>query len=238
MKPKFYLKSLYFVALTTILLASCTKELNYSQGNNEQLIAEELIRKVVGSKGEIVSFSSENNAKQSILSLTEFQQAVKDLSNSKTYISKKVYLIIDKKLSTNNPKQTNTVKSISSLDDEGPRRAGYYHVQFSPNSSINDGLGGSYTLHLYFNTDSEGRVIGSPSLSYTGIGIASWQQVNMSSISYNNSNYTSSFTISGINTYGIQFGSFTLGWSCVSNFLIKITMDESVSKQVTIIDQR
>lgn len=238
MKTKFIFKSLYFFSFLILFLGSCSKSLDFSEPSKDQLDARASMLKIVGSKGQIVSFPSSIDDNVSILSSTEFQQVVKELINPKTYESKRAELIKEKNISKEYLLQTNSIKSFSYLDDEGPRRAGYYHVQFSANSNINDGLGGSYTLHLYFNTDSYGKVIGSPSLSYTGIGISSWQQVNMSSVSFNASNYTSSFTISGINTYGIQFGSFTLGWSSVSNFLIRVNMEESASKQVILIEQR
>lgn len=237
MNLKSVLNYFYLISLT-FLLNACSKELNQNSTIDE-ISAKNAIREIVGSKGEITFLTNELSQKTSILSLSQLQEIAKELSVPKTYQANEAVLIIDTSLSKSYKSQLKKVKSMWLMeDDEGPKPAGYYHVQFNANSPLNQNLGGLYTLHLYFNTDSDGRVIGSPSISYTGVGLASWQQVNISSISFNGGNYTSSFNISGINTYGVQFGSFTLGWSAMSNFLITINMDEFASKQVTIIEQR
>lgn len=236
-----HLKSIlkYFHLISfTLLLNACSKELNQNSTIDE-ISAKNAIREIVGSKGEITFLSNELSQKTSILSLSQLHEIAKQLSVPNTYQANKAELLIDTSLSKSYKSQLKKVKSMWLMDDDaGPKPAGYYHVQFLANSPINQYSGGLYVMHLYFSTDSYGRVIGSPSISYTGVGIASWQQVNISSISFNEGNYTSSFNISGINTYGVQFGSFTLGWSAMSNFLIKINMDEFASKQVTIIEQR
>jgi hypothetical protein len=56
----------------------------------------------------------------------------------------------------------------------------------------------------------------------------------MSTISFNPTLLTSNFTITGIGLYGIQIGGMTLGWSEIVNFRIRIDMNQSVDKQVSL----
>lgn len=231
---KYFIYSIFL----SLLLISCSKEVNQNFTMDEAN-AKSAIREIIGSKGEITLLINDVSQQKTILSLAQFNKIAKELTIPKTYQANEAVLLIDNSLDKSYKSQSRQLISFWQMDDDaGPKPAGYYHVQFYPNSPLNQQLGGIYAMHLYFNTDLAGRVVGSPSISYTGIGLSSWQQVNISSISFNGGNYTSSFNISGINTYGVQFGSFTLGWSAMSNFKITINMDELASKQVTIIEQR
>ena len=97
---------------------------------------------------------------------------------------------------------------------------------------------GKYILHLFFNTNASGQIVGTPTLFYTGIGLYSWQQMNMSNISFNSLNYSSNFTITGINTYGVQIDGFTFGWSSYANFNITISVDEFGRYEVVVIEKK
>lgn len=95
-----------------------------------------------------------------------------------------------------------------------------------------------YILHLFFYTNTSGQIVGTPTLFYTGIGFYSWQQMNMSSISFNPSNYSSNFIITGVNTYGVQIGGITLGWSAYDKFDITMNMDELARYEVIVIEKK
>jgi hypothetical protein len=95
-----------------------------------------------------------------------------------------------------------------------------------------------YILHLFFNTNTSGQIVGTPTLFYTGIGFYIWQQMNMSSISFNPSNYSSNFIITGVNTYGVQIDGLTIGWSSYANFNITISMDELGRYEVVVIEKK
>ena len=84
-------------------------------------------------------------------------------------------------------------------------------------------------MYLDFNTDASGKIIGTPSISFVGIGFYSWSQINASQITFNPSNTTSTFTITGINLLGIQIGGVTLGWPSRTNYYFTVDMDEKNS---------
>lgn len=222
-----------------ILQISCTKDMSEHSNSVDEISAEKSVSEIAGEKGEFISLSKNFFKKSTLINLSQFKRILQSYDSLKTYQANVAELVIDTLTKIRNRPLYNQTKILSLIDDDaGPKPAGYYHVQFPVNSPINQYSGGLYVMHLYFSTDSYGRVIGNPSIIYTGIGYSSWEQSNVSAISYNGNSYTSSFNITGMNTYGIQFGSFTLGWSSMSNFLITINMDEAATKQVTIIEQR
>ncbi len=234
---------------TILLMTSCTKQISTVNAEQETQNAINEIRKIIGSEGSIkvienLALDGENINSLRILSLNEFKNVYNELHYSKLNYKYK-------KFSSNNSKlflDSNNASLLIKKDDydnldlfypfledsSRPGAAGYHHAQFSPFSNLNKDLGGYYTLHLYFNTDSYGRIIGNPTISYTGAGIYSWQQINMSTISFNPTLLTSNFTITGIGLYGIQVGGMTLGWSEIVNFRIRIDMNQSVDKQVSL----
>ena len=93
-------------------------------------------------------------------------------------------------------------------------------------------------MHLDFNTDQFGRVIGTPTLSFTGIGFFYWTYVNSSSITFNPSTTTSTFTITGNNLFGIQLGGLTLGWTERSNYYFSVNMDSDYTKNAVRVEQK
>ena len=96
---------------------------------------------------------------------------------------------------------------------------------------------GFYTMHLDFNTDKYGRVIGNPTVSFTGVGFFSWTYVNSSQINFNSANTTSTFTITGTNLFGIQLGGLTLGWTNRSNYYFSVNMDSDFEKEAVKVEQ-
>jgi hypothetical protein len=241
MKITSKLKLLSYCLTFTLLFLSCKKELLSSDRLSEETYATQAIRKIVGSKGEIKLITSKSDLTTKTLTLAQLQNILIEQNRNRSYQAYKSEFVLDKYLSKSYQDQTVIIKSLTEFEDDietGPRPAGYYHVQFSASSPLNQDLGGFYTLHLYFNTDANGRVIGNPSISYTGVGLFSWQQVNISNISFNANSLISSFTISGTNTYGIQVGGMTLGWSAMKDFLVVINLNELSSKLVTLIEQQ
>ena len=225
----------------TFLLFSCTKDIGTSQLLNQENSAKQAVRNIVGSNGDIKLLSNKLDHNFKSLTLSQLQKIVSSQNYIRTYKINSVEFLVDKVLSKSYEGQVDNIKTLTEFEDDvedGPKPAGYYHVQFYSGSPLNQDLGGFYILHLYFNTDANGRVIGTPTISYTGWGLFSWQQVNMSNISFNANSLVSSFTVSGINTYGIQVGGMTLGWSAIKNFLVTINLDELSSKLVTLVEQQ
>jgi hypothetical protein len=140
-------------------------------------------------------------------------------------------------------KKTSSITAFDENEEDSPRPAGYYHASFpfyvSYYTSINNNImpHGFYTMHLDFNTDQFGRVIGNPTLSFTGVGFFSWTFVNASQINFNSSNTTSTFTITGNNLFGIQLGGLTLGWSNRSNYYFTVNMDSDYKNNAVKVEQ-
>jgi hypothetical protein len=225
------------VLFVFIFLPSCQKEIP----EYKEEIAMSKLKEVVGEKGEFIILNELNNIP--ILSFDEFKDAYKEFKKSKVFIGQA-------DLKPNNTKTLNSLKSafstisLDEYEDDGPRQAGYYHASFpfyvSYYSSINDNVlpKGFYTMHLDFNTDQFGRVIGTPTLSFTGIGFFYWTYVNSSSITFNPSTTTSTFTITGNNLFGIQLGGLTLGWTERSNYYFTVNMDSDYTKNAVRVEQK
>lgn len=226
------MKNQYFKVITVsiLLFTSCSKEV----ANSEKDFAVQTVKNIFGEKAENIFYSSERGMNAPIIDVKDFPNFVKAISAKKRFVSNKIELVDNYSI------KSSSIKTFDEYEEDvigGANPAGYYHVQFNSSSPLNRDLGGFYTLHLYFNTDINGRVIGSPSISYTGFGIFSWQQVNISSISFNPVTNTSQFTITGINTYGAQVGGMTIGWSSMTNFQISVNMNELSTKQVILTEQ-
>lgn len=225
------MKNHYFKAIFVFILlfTSCTKEVEIS----DREYAIQTIKNTLGDKVENIFYSSESRENAPVIDVKDFPNFVKAISAKKRFVSNKIELVDNYLI------KSNSIKSLDENDDivGGAKKEGYYHVQFDYSSPLNKDLGGFYTLHFYFNTDANGRVIGAPTISYTGFGIFSWQQVNISTISFNPISNTSQFTITGINTYGAQVGGMTIGWSSISNFQISVNMNEFSTKQVILTEQ-
>jgi hypothetical protein len=83
-------------------------------------------------------------------------------------------------------------------------------------------------MSLVFNTDTYGRVVGNPSIIFSGLTLFSWNQTYMSPISYNLANHTSTFIISGTATYTISIGGnvgTSLGWVIRETYQVVINTD-------------
>ncbi len=245
---KLFHTAIYLLS-TILIMTSCTKQINLLTSEQATQNAIKEIRKIIGNEGTIKviensAIDDENINSLRILSLNEFKNVYNELHYSKlNYKYKKVNSIDSKSiLDSDSSRQLIKKEDLDNSDSfypfledsSRPGAAGYHHAQFSSFSNLNKELGGYYTLHLYFNTDAYGRIVGTPTISYTGAGIYSWQQVNMSTISFNPTLLTSNFTITGIGLYGIQIGGMTLGWSEIVNFRIRIDMNQSVDKQVSL----
>lgn len=251
--------SLFSVALLGVVFGMSSCQKNETPLSSDQLAQNAIndVRNIVGGDGTIKLLESQTNLNnyqtESIgskqvstrkLTISEFKNVYNQVKSKKiTY-----KFLSESRLDTNLLRASSrSVNGVTSMnmdnieiinpiigDDGGPGPAGYHHVQFSPSSPLNNDLGGSYTMHLIFNTDKNGQIIGTPTISYTGIGFYSWQQVNISAINFNAQSFTSNFTITGISTYGIQIGSIAMGWSDLENYQIKINMNGIVNNQVTV----
>ena len=85
------------------------------------------------------------------------------------------------------------------------------------------------TMSIVFNTDTYGRVVGSPSIIFSGISLFTWNQAYLSPISYNLANHTSTFTISGTAAFGISTGGTVLGW--VSRQIYEVVVNTDYNSQ-------
>ena len=250
MKIKINLRniSLLFLLMFTI---SCTKKECELTLQDKQSIAIKQLKEIVGEKGEIkiinpsenkaifTTDENSNQAKIKNISLSEFKEVFKEIGTEKKYEAVKATLVLDSGISPTSKIKSNSIKSFDDDDDDGgPGTPGYHHAQFGSGSILNNDKVGKYILHLFFNTNASGQIVGTPTLFYTGIGLYSWQQMNMSNISFNSLNYSSNFTITGINTYGVQIDGFTFGWSSYANFNITISVDEFGRYEVVVIEKK
>lgn len=246
-------------AFYILILSSCSKQLPIALPDQSSKNIIQAIRDIVGGDGRIITldtaifmdknFNPNLNTISSksyikVLSIKEFKNLFQEfhqrtISFTSNGSSTSKHKFTYQSLLSNNQIKSNDYDNIDigypELEDSSrPGVAGYHHAQFFPSSNLNKDMGGFYTLHLYFNTDLNGRVIGNPSIFYSGVGFYSWQQMNNSTISFNSQTLISNFTITGIGVYGLQVGGVTLGWSDLVNFRIKIDMNESVDKQVSL----
>ena len=250
MKTKINLRniSLLFLLMFTF---SCTKKESELTLQDKQAAAIKQLKEIVADKGEIKIFNpnesrtifsvNENSNQVNIkpLSLNEFKEVFKEIGTEKKYEAVRSTLVLDSSISPTFKIKSNAIKSLDDDDtDGGPGTPGYHHAEFKSGSPLNGDKGGWYTLHLNYNTNASGQIVGNPTISFTGVGFYSWQQVNMSNISFNPSNYSSNFIITGVNTYGVQIGGITIGWSAYDKFDVTINMDELARYEVIIIEKK
>ena len=219
-----------------ILFQNCEKE-NYNQSKSyieankineaKKLIENDLTLFIINSNDSGLSSNKQSdNSKINFkpMSLNEF---------------KILHNIINKKITLT--AEAIKIKGISN-NQLDPRKAGYYHARFPyytwycTNINNDVGLAGKYEMYLDFNTDENGRVIGSPTISFTGIGLFSFTQINASNITFNSSNGNSYFTITGSTVFGFQFGGATIGWTSRSNYIFTVNMDEANTKNAVHLD--
>jgi len=228
-----------FISLIMMTLG-CKKEseiIKTSQVNKDPVAT---IRSIVGNKGIITILNNQqNNSLKSsekrevlkdsnlrILSIQEFKKVYQELNSIQF-----VQIGLDSNL---NQKQSSSEYADYNYDDPG--KPGLHKVQFYA-APINffDGTFGinnsPFTfciLNLWYETDIYGRVVGTPTLFYSGItAFQTWTQLLVTNIQFNQNNYTSSFTIGGSNLYGINVLGQNLGWTSSSRYIITVSMDSN-----------
>ncbi|TRZ81370.1 MAG: hypothetical protein D4R91_07685 [Sediminibacterium sp.] len=225
---------LFINFLLFFFLTSCSKQL--TSANQDELNISQL-KKIVGTEGLIIkelpasssiitnSIQEINKQASKTLTLDEFSkiyQNIKASRNKKIELKFKEFKY-QKDTAENNEKiveSKSTIKSFDMYEDaedgSGPRviPQGYYvrenYGSWWQNNNGNSSI--MTTMSIVFNTDTYGRVVGSPSLIFSGITLFTWNQSYLSPISYNLANHTSTFIISGTATYGISMGGTVLGW--------------------------
>jgi hypothetical protein len=121
------------------------------------------------------------------------------------------------------------------IDDEpgkpGLHRIKYYSFPynvFNGTYGINEGRSPLTTLNLWFETNNQGRVIGTPTIFYSGVTfIQNWTQLYVTEIQYNASNNTSTFTIAGTTLYGVNIFGQNIGWTGSGGFNISVNMSST-----------
>jgi len=238
---------LFINFLLFFFLTSCTKQLT-SADQDEINISQ--LKKIVGNEGlilkelpassNIISNSTQALKKQAVKNLTldEFSKLYQNIkaSRNKGIELKFKEFKYQKDTTRNYEKIVESKSAIKSFDiyedaedGSGPRviPEGYY-VRENYGSWWQNNNGNSSilsTMSIVFNTDTYGRVVGSPSLIFSGITLFTWNQSYLSPISYNLANHTSTFIISGTATYGISMGGSVLGWVSRETYQVVINTD-------------
>jgi len=133
---------------------------------------------------------------------------------------------------SNNFSNGNVIKANDELADDGPGPSGLYRFGFNNGGNILFS-----TLNVAFNTNEDGSINGVPSIYYSGYTFFGWQTQQTSQITFNSSNSTSTFSVMGVITYGIQLGGMTIGWTSNMTYNVTINMDENAKNHVTIYTQ-
>ena len=249
-------------AIRTILLfllffvTSCTKkepQLTLAQIQQNTIIE---IRKIVGNNGTISVNNNDRNNKlstYSALSILDTNRLIsltleqfKDIYNALK--TDTFWTNVNDKLSTSD--STKNIKSLSDFyDDEDPlypkgpkQEPGYHMIQFARSVPfLPYQYNSSYfsNLNLQYYSDQNGYVIGSPSISFSGINIFKWNQNFLSSIENQSDGLyqigNSSFTIGGGAEYSILFGTFT--WTSPLSYKITIDIYGNISIRSGLLQQ-
>jgi len=241
---------LFINFLIFFFLTSCTKQLT-SSDQDEINISQ--LKKIVGNEGQILktlaapsnitTHSIQGLKKQAskTLTLDEFSKLYQNIKagRNKGIELKFKEFKYQKDTTGNNEKIVETKSTIKSFDmyedaedGSGPRviPSGFYTVtnfgSYWQNNNGNSSILSS--MSLVFNTDTYGRVVGNPSIIFSGLTLFSWNQTYMSPISYNLANHTSTFIISGTATYTISIGGnvgTSLGWVIRETYQVVINTD-------------
>jgi len=236
---------LFINFLILFFLTSCTKQLT-SADQDEINISQ--LKKIVGNEGQIlkalpapsniITHSIQGLKKQAVKSLTldEFSKLYQNIKAGRNKTMDFKEFKYQKDTTGNNEKIVETKSTIKSFDiyedaedGSGPRviPSGFYTVtnygSLWQNNNGNSEI--MTTMSIVFNTDTYGRVVGSPSLIFSGITLFTWNQSYLSPISYNLANHTSTFIISGTATYGISMGGSVLGWVSRETYQVVINTD-------------
>jgi hypothetical protein len=233
-KTKNFLHLIFFSIV--LISTSCTKDKTSIESMTESN-AIQSVKNIVGQKGDVniihtptstnIKTMEINNDSVKVLSLSEFQKVFNDLnvdSNSS------IPILVDSPKQFS--KQPGSNKANAFVDVDGPKPAGLYRYSFQPQENGNS----SYfsNMNISYNLDANGRIIGTPSIYFTGINLFSWQAAQSSLISFNSNTLSSSFAITGSTTFGIQVGGFNLGWSSTITFYITINSDDQAETPIIV----
>ncbi len=242
------------LTLVMLLFQNCEKENYYKSKNLSEIEVINQARYLIGGDEKLFIINSKDSGLSSNklsdnikinfrpLSLNEFVLFHK-IINKKTTLSSEAIKIKGIRNNQLDSIKSNGIQVHDELDYDDPRKAGYYHARFPyytwyyTNINNDVGLAGKYEMYLDFNTDENGRVIGSPTVSFTGLGLFSFNQINSSDITFNSSNGNSYFTITGSTVFGFQFGGATIGWTSRSNYMFTVNMDEANTKNAVHVEQ-
>lgn len=241
-----YQIKLLFILFCTVLF-SCNKEITSTNEiipNDQKVLLQ--VKNILKSNEEFFILSQyqiSNNYKNEYfipLNINEFKNLYNQIK-----IDKRINGTLVKKGNIENGQiniKSNSTKSFDEYEDD-PRKAGYYHAIFpfyisyytGINNAIN--LSGKYDMHLDFNTDMYGRIIGNPTISFTGNGLVSFSQINASNIFFDSKSGNNYFTITESTIFGFQFGGVTIGWTSRSNYLFTVNMDDTNTKNAVYVEQ-
>jgi len=247
---------LFINFLLFFFLTSCTKQLT-SADQDEINISQ--LKKIVGNEGLILkelpassniisnSIQGLKNQASKTLTLDEFSKLYQNIKAGRNKTMGFKEFKYQKDTAGNNEKiveSKSTVKSFDIYEDaedgSGPRVIPEGFHWFTNYNSITQNNNGNSSIlssmTLLFNTDTYGRVVGNPSIIFSGLTLFSWNQTYMSPISYNLANHTSTFTISGTATFGISTGGTVLGWVSRETYEIIINTDYNSQWLVRITD--
>ncbi len=265
MKQTNIYKSVFQLFGIVLVLSSCSKQIVPLSRENQiqQGISE--IRKIIGDDGIIKVIDTNSNnlsnyQSESIigndnirkLSIDEFKKVYK------AFKTKQVSFEVIKEGRVDSVIKNKEIKSNSIIIGEdtydeydgdigsgsiGPKPAGLYHSIF--HSEILQYYRYGYidgnnptlfsNLNVEFKSDQFGMIVGSPSISFSGVRMFSWNQTSAYPVSSNQHNYTSSFYISGKAEFLLGIGNSVLGVGGNTTFKITINMDEN-SKQIVKIE--
>jgi hypothetical protein len=231
------------------ILFGCNKEVMTEKYDEEYNKALNQLSSIVKGKGKVFKIEHYNDSNYIIsneyknspiqkLSLDDFKNTFSILTIKTNSFAKAEFI---------NKKDSITIKSssIKRFDEiegyDSVRPAGSYKADFTlfPSQFYDGRTGGFYNLHLSFQTNSFGQVIGDPKVYLTGIGLSGWQQMSVSAISFNKALTTSTFIVHGITTFGISFsnGGMTLGFTMERDYLFNISMESYFQNKAVYVEQ-
>jgi hypothetical protein len=248
-----------------ILLSSCSKQATPIYLENETENAIRQIKKIIGEDGIIKvidtnSYNLSNYKSESIigtdnvrkLSIDEFRKVYKAFKTKQVSFEVVEEGRVDSNIKNKEIKSNSIIIGEDTYDEYdgdkddgngGPKPAGLYHSIF--HSEILQYYRYGYidgnnptlfaNLNVEFKSDQFGMIVGSPSISFSGVRMFSWNQTSTYPISSNKNNYTSSFYISGKAEFLLGIGNSVLGLGGNTTFKITINMDEN-SRQIVKIE--
>jgi len=219
------MKSIKIISTSIVILAiffsGCKKDVQELTLGQKEQNAINQIRNIVGNNGEISVIKNINtNMQESALRLLTIEEF--KLMYNMTDSVKYERLPNDEKDYINNK---------AMYFDDMPSRPGihivkYYGLPFSlfnGTYGINNASSPATVLNFQYETDINGRIIGTPLIYYTGVlFFHNWNQLSVSQIQYNPTTHTSTFTIIGTNLYGLNIYGQNIGWNSSGGFTINV----------------